>query len=158
MKAETRQIVTPEQAEAVSRYLAGLPLPLTVTIREGVIRTNPQNDAVWAANEDIARHRGDVTANDVHRENKLLIGCKILMRDDPVFAEFVRKLSHLTYEEKLEAMDILPVTSRMTKKQASEYLDEVMRVWAQRGVVFRLPEIPNEPAEKTAGPEIGALY
>jgi len=137
--AQTRQIVTPEQAAKLASYIAGLPLPLTVTIREGLIRTNHQNDLLWKWNEEVARNLGDRTADEVHRENKLRIGCRIRMRDE-AFRAFVEKLGGLTYEEKLEAMDIIPVTSAFTKKEMQEYLDTVFRVWSERGVRLTVPE------------------
>jgi len=137
--AETRQILTPEQAARVSEYIAGLPLPVTITIREGTIRTNPQNDLLWKWNEEIARHLGDCTAADVHRENKLRIGCAIRMRD-PKFRQFVQSLSGLTYEQKLDAMDIIPVTSAFTVAEMREYMDTVSQKWAQRGVTLTIPE------------------
>jgi hypothetical protein len=40
------------------------------------------------------------------------------------------------YEDKLAIMDFLPVTSRMKKPQATEYIDTVQREYAQRGVRF----------------------
>ncbi len=136
---ETRQIITREQAERLATYIAGLPLPVTITIREGVIRTNPQNDLCWAMNEDVAKWRGDTTALEVHRENKLRIGCRIRMRDD-AFRAFIQRLSGLTYEEKLEAMDFIPITSAFTKAEMQEYLDEVFRYWVQRGAPVKMPE------------------
>lgn len=136
---ETRQIITRDQAERLATYIAGLPLPVTITIREGVIRTNPQNDLLWKWNEEIARWRGDTTPEEVHRENKLRIGCRIRMRDD-AFLAFISKLSGLSYEEKLEAMDFIPVTSAFTKAEMQEYLDTVYRVWAERGVSLTVPE------------------
>lgn len=137
---ETRQILTPEQAERLAHYITGLPLPLTVTIHEGAIRTNPQNALLWKWNEEIAKARGDVTAPDVHRENKLLIGCHILMRDDPGFRDFVTKLSGLAYGDKLSAMDFISVTSRMTKKQMQEFMDSVSAKWSARGISLTIPE------------------
>ena len=129
---KTHRVVTADQAQRLADMIVGLPLPFTVTVTEGEIRTNPQNDTLWKWNEEIARHRGDMTAMDVHRENKLLIGCPICMRND-TFKAFVGKLSHLTYEEKLEAMDFVPVTSRMTVKEMSEYMDAVYAKFTAKG-------------------------
>lgn len=137
---KTYRVMTADQAQELARNLVGLPLPFTVTVTEGEIRTNPQNDLLWKWNEEIARHRGDVSAIDVHRENKLLIGCPICMRND-AFRAFVSKLSHLTYSEKLEAMDFVPVTSRMTKKEMQEFMDGVERKFRAQGVPLTDPEM-----------------
>lgn len=136
---KTHQVMTPEQAQRLANTLTTLALPFTVTVSEGKIRSNPQNDLMWKWNEEIARARGDVTPEDVHRENKLLIGCPICMRND-AFKSFVGKLSHLTYEDKLAAMDFVPVTSRMTKKEMQEYLDAVFAKFSARGVTLTQPE------------------
>lgn len=136
----TYRVMTADQAQELARNLTGLPLPFTVTVTEGEIRTNPQNDLMWKWNEEIARHRGDCSAIDVHRENKLLIGCSICMRND-AFKAFVSKLSHLTYEEKLEAMDFVPVTSRMSKKEMQEFMDGVERKFRAKGVPLTDPEM-----------------
>lgn len=130
--------MTADQAKQLVRSLADLPLPFTVTVTEGEIRTNPQNDLLWRWNEEIARHRGDTTAADVHRENKLLVGCPICMRND-AFRSFVSKLSHLTYEEKLDAMDFVPVTSRMSVKEMKEFMDAVERKFRAKGVPLTDP-------------------
>jgi hypothetical protein len=39
----------------------------------------------------------------------------------------------LTYEEKLEAMDILPVTRLMTKEQGTAYIDAIIREYSRQG-------------------------
>lgn len=135
---KSRQVMTREQAQRMADILVDLPLPFTIHVTEGVIRTNPQNDTMWKWNTEIARHRGDMTPQEVHRENKLIIGCPILMRDD-AFRAFVQQLSGLTHEQKLDAMDYIGVTSRMSKKEMSEYMDTLYRKWTARGVKLTDP-------------------
>ena len=132
-------VMTAEQARLLADRLVDMPLPFTVVVKEGMIRSTPQNDLLWKWNEEIARQRGDMTAQEVHRENKLLVGCPILMRD-PAFKDFVSRLSGLTYEQKLEAMDFVGVTSRMTKKEMSEYLDTIHSKFASRGLTLTDPQ------------------
>lgn len=136
---KTHRCMTREQAQRLADTLVGLPLPFTVTVAEGVIRSDPQNDLLWKWNREIARHRGDITAEEVHLENKLLIGCPICMRND-AFKQFVGRLSHLTYEEKIEAMEFVPVTSRMSKAEMSEYMDKVFAKFSAKGVQLTAPE------------------
>lgn len=145
---KTHRVLTEQEAQRLAGMITGLPLPFTVTITEGEIRTNPQNDLLWKWNEEIARFRGDCSAMDVHRENKLLIGCPICMRND-AFKAFVSKLSHLTYEEKLEAMDFVPVTSRMSKKEMIEFMDTVERKFRAQGVALTDPEMLRYENEVT---------
>jgi hypothetical protein len=136
-----RHIVTAKEAESLAKFIVGLPLPFTVTWAAGGKRSLDQNALMWRWNDEIAKHFGDRTADDVHRENKLLIGCRILVRDDPDFAKFVTNLSRLTYEQKLQAMDYLAVTSIMTTRQLSELMDTVHRKFSQQGVMLTDPTI-----------------
>ena len=136
-----RHIVTRQEAERLAEFLVGLSPPFTVSWTEGGKRSLDQNALLWRWNDEIAKHFGDRTADDVHRENKLLIGCRILVRDDPDFAEFVTNLSGLTYEQKLQAMDYLAVTSIMTTRQLSEFMDTVHRKFSQQGVMLTDPEM-----------------
>jgi hypothetical protein len=136
-----RHIVTRQEAERLAEFVVGLSPPFTVSWTEGGKRSLDQNALMWRWNDEIAKHFGDRTADDVHRENKLLIGCRILVRDDPDFAEFVTNLSGLTYEQKLQAMDYLAVTSIMTTRQLSEFMDTVHRKFSQQGVMLTDPEM-----------------
>jgi len=144
----TRAIMTPEQADALCKWLVGLPMPFTVTVKDGVARTLSQNALLWKWNHEIAAWRGDVTGREVHRENKFLIGCAILVRDDDDFAQAVQKLSSMTYEEKLEFMDYLSVTSIMTQKQMSEFMDTVYRKFTEKGCAMTLPAPEGEAYEQ----------
>ena len=136
-----RHIVTRQEAERLAEFLVGLSPPFTVSWTEGGKRSLDQNALMWRWNDEIAKHFGDQTADDVHRENKLLIGCRILVRDDPDFADFVTNLSGLTYEQKLQAMDYLAVTSIMTTRQLSEFMDTVHRKFSQQGVMLTDPDM-----------------
>jgi hypothetical protein len=136
-----RHIVTRQEAERLAEFVVGLSPPFTVSWTEGGKRSLDQNALMWRWNDEIAKHFGDRTADDVHRENKLLIGCRILVRDDPDFAEFVTNLSGLTYEQKLQAMDYLAVTSIMTTRQLSEFMDTVHRKFSQQGVMLTDPDM-----------------
>ena len=103
---------------------------IQVQISDGRKRSLGQNDLKEVQYEYIAAQLGE-PVNDVRREAKYLIGCRILCRDDPEFKEFCKvALSHLNHEQRLKAMDIVPVTRRMTKTQAREYIDGVYKHWA----------------------------
>lgn len=141
---KTIRVLSEQEAQRVASMITGLPLPFTITIGDGDKRSLSQNALLWRWNGEIAKWRGDTTAEEVHQENKFLIGCSILMRDDENFVRFVERLSGLSYEEKLDAMDYLSVTSIMTPSQMSEFMDNVYRKFSQKGCPMTLPEIIEE--------------
>ena len=69
---------------------------------------------------------------------KLHFGVPILRGEDEGFRKLYDKaFKHiLSYEEKLKAMDYLPVTSLMNKEQMSRYLEAVQIHYAQHGVIL----------------------
>ncbi len=137
--ADGAVIRTEQERQALIDTIKAVPLPCTFSWKDGVVKTDPQNDTLWMWNSQIAKWRGDVTKDDVHRENKLLIGCAILM-DDPEFRNFVQQLSGMSYEEKLGAMDFIDVTSIMSKEEMSLFMDRVFQKWTERGVSLTVPK------------------
>ena len=137
----TRHLITHEDAQRWADLIVGLPRPVTVTWTDGKLRTKPQNNLMWIWNNEIAKHRGDVDMYEVHRENKYHIGCPILMRDSPKFASAMRLWSPMTYEEKIDAMEYLDITSIMSVPQMKEYMDAVYRKYTAKGVRLTDPEI-----------------
>lgn len=94
---------------------------------------------VWY--EQISRELGEDSPHDVKRFCKLHYGVPILRAEDEEFCTaYDRVIKPLPYERKLEAMDLLPVTSRMNVSQKSKYLEEVQRQYARRGVQLEFPE------------------
>lgn len=94
-----------------------------------VPRTLEQNAGVYQAYKLIALEHGD-TIKNVRRECKLCHGVPILRADDAEFrAVYDKAIKPLDYEAKLEVMDYWPVTSRMTKAQLSQYLDELQNTY-----------------------------
>ena len=56
----------------------------------------------------------------------LVIGTVILLRDDPDYATFyLAAIEPLSYPDKLDAMEYVPVTSLMNMHQFAEYLNEI---------------------------------
>jgi hypothetical protein len=123
-------------------YASGLVKEKRFVIRiETTKRSLDQNAMIHAMYADIAKQVEDMTLRDIRHQCKLMHGVYILRRDDPAFRELYDTgiIQHLTYEQKLSAMGILPVTSRMNKAQASEYIGEVIRYWSQEGVYITDP-------------------
>ncbi|SEO76720.1 hypothetical protein SAMN02800692_2015 [Luteibacter sp. UNC138MFCol5.1] len=115
---------------------------LRVTIKTGKDRTLDQNAISHAWYEQIARELREDTAEGVKAECKLRFGVPILRAGDEEFREMYDASirGHLSYEQKLKAMRFIPVTSLMTTSQLSQYLEDVQREYAGRGVMLEFPE------------------
>lgn len=103
-------------------------------------RTLDQNALYHQWLTEIAKHIGE-TKEETERRCKLSHGCRILCRDSEKFLTFCQKtLKRLPYEEMLEAMDYLNVSSIMTTSQMAEYMDEIERTYRGKGVRLTMPE------------------
>lgn len=73
---------------------------------------------------------------------KLVIGVPILRAENSEFREsYDLVIKVLSYENKLEAMKILPVTSIMTTKQLSQYLESMKDYFMKHnGFELRFPQ------------------
>jgi len=98
-------------------------------------RSLDQNSMFYALYQQIASQAGDQSVSDVRKECKLRYGVPILRVGNEKFkALYDRSIrGTLTYEEKLEAMEILPVTRLMTKEQGTEYIDTILREYSKQG-------------------------
>lgn len=100
-------------------------------------RSLDQNSIIHALYSDIAKQREGEGVIDVRRRCKLHFGVVILRAHDEEFRGIYDKIIRPhEYEDKLKIMDFLPVTSRMKKPQASEYIDTVIREYSELGVDF----------------------
>lgn len=99
-------------------------------------RSTNQNNLFHTLVRLVAKQKGDETPDEIKRFVKLRFGVPILRAQDEHFRELYDKaVKHsLSYEEKLEAMDILPVTSRMTASQMTEMIDTVARYYTENGI------------------------
>lgn len=114
---------------------------LRLTWRTGKKRSLDQNAISHVWYEQLARELRQHTTLEWKRHCKLHHGVPILRAEDADFRTFYdRAIKSLEYEEKLEAMDILPVTSLMSKPQLSAYLEEVQKAFAREGVKLEFPE------------------
>lgn len=88
--------------------------------------------------------RAMMTGHGIHYERhycKLTYGVPILFLADKDFSLFCQKtLFCLTYEQKLDSMEFIPVTSLMGMKQFAEYLNEIDQQSAAEGIVLPKPE------------------
>lgn len=93
---------------------------------------------VWYG--QIAKQLREQSEGEVKCECKLHCGVPILRGEDAEFRKvYDMAIKPLTYEQKLEAMKIFPVTSLMSRKQLSRYLEAVQKMYAQLGVRLEFP-------------------
>ena len=140
----TKVIRQPEHVDAVATILRGInKLPITVTWSQGDPRSEQQNRLSHRWYADIARHRGDVTIEEVRAECKLVFGVPILRGQNEAFRlSYDSILKSHTYEAKLNAIRTfdLPVTRMMKVSQMVEYMDTMQRHFLNEGVSLTDPE------------------
>ena len=114
---------------------------LRVSIKTGKDRSVPQNSITHAWYSQIARELREDSELGWKCYCKLHHGVPILrLADDEFRATYDRVIKPLSYENKLEAMKVWPVTSLMTKAQLSEYAESVQADFRKRGVMLVFPE------------------
>lgn len=115
---------------------------LRLNIKTGKDRSLDQNAISHAWYAQIAQELREDTPEGVKCECKLRFGVPIMRAADVDFCEMYDAAikNHLTYEQKLKAMRFLPVTSLMTVPQLSQYLVDIQKEFAKRGVVLEFPE------------------
>lgn len=116
---------------------------LTLSVKAGKGRSLDQNAISHAWYAQVARELREDDERGVKRYCKLHFGVPLLRAEDEEFREAYDRVlrPRLSYEEKLEAMDILPVTSRMTTKQLSRYMEDVRAHYVARGVQLEFPVV-----------------
>ena len=116
--------------------------PLDIQIKKArKDRTLLQNRTQWQYYRDAAR-QGDQTAEEYKCYCKLRFGVPLLRRDSEDYREkYDRIIKPLDYEKKIELMGSpfdFPVTSAMSVRQHSEYLDKTADHF--RGLGFTLTD------------------
>jgi hypothetical protein len=93
----------------------------------------------------ISKARG-TTPEQVKCECKLRFGVPILRAESETFRNFYDKaIKHsFTYEEKLQAMRFLPVTSIMSKEQMHSYLNDMQKTLAEEENIILMSPIDSE--------------
>lgn len=105
------------------------------------LRSLDQNAMTWSLYTQIAEQKQDESINEIQHHCKLHYGVPILRRDNVKFQAMYDKAFRdvLEYEEKLAAMEFLPVTRLMNKTQCSEYLDTIIREYSKQGYFLTHP-------------------
>lgn len=109
-------------------------LKLTPTTQKRSLDANSLSH-VWYS--EISRQKRDYSAHEYKCICKLHHGVPILRRDNEEFRAFYdRFFKHLSYQEKLQAMNHLSVSSTMSKEQMTEYMSEIQNTYGPQGVVL----------------------
>lgn len=118
----------------------------SISAKFGKGRTVNQNSLSHRWYEQVSLELREDDARGVKRYCKLHFGVPILRAEDDDFREAYDGSikSSLTYEQKLVAMDMLSVTSLMTTKQISQYMQDVQDHYRERGVQLEFPKDDQE--------------
>jgi hypothetical protein len=124
-----------------TRFLGKLKLPVTVEWVQGRDRTRDQNALCWLWATEVANQLGDREPEDAQRTWKLHHGVPILREDSAEFRDiYDRCIKPLPYEQKVEAMRFIPVTSAMKVRQMVRFLDAVQRECIEAGLRITDPD------------------
>ncbi len=136
-----RIIDTERDLDELVQFFGNLKLPFTVDWTPGRDRTRDQNALQWLWATEAANQLGDRTADELQRDWKLRHGVPVLREESPAFrATYDRMIRPLGYEQKLEAMRIVDVTSIMKVKQMVRFLDAVQRECLEQGIRLTDPD------------------
>lgn len=119
---------------------------LRVTIKTGRDRSLDQNAISHAWYEQLARELREYDALGYKCFCKLQFGVPILRAEEPTFRQLYDKSikASLSYEEKIEAMAFLTVTSIMTTAQLTKYLEAMQSYFSEKHGCFL--EFPKDQA------------
>lgn len=114
---------------------------IRASLKTGKQRSLDQNALSHTWYEQIARELGDQTALEVKCLCKLTQGVPILRAENDEFRELYDRVikNRMSYEEKLEIMQWLPVTSIMTVQQLNQYLEAMRAYWLDQNVILQFP-------------------
>ena len=120
--------------------------PQTLRWNPGADRSLDQN----ALQSKWAQEAGDqlgLSVEEIRCQWKLNHGIPILCADSEEYRSFCTlTLKPLTYEQRVKAMRYTPVTSEMTVKQMTQYLDTVQRECAEQGIRLTDPDAKRKAA------------
>jgi hypothetical protein len=136
-----RIIQNPTDLDALATLFSNLKLPITVEWVQGRDRTPDQNRLQFLWAKEAAEQRGDMTADEVRCEWKLIYGVPILREESAEFRDvYDTAIKPLPYELKLKAMRFIPVTSEMKVRQMTRFLDTIQRDCAEQGITLTQPD------------------
>jgi hypothetical protein len=139
----TRRVRTKSDKPALVAYVSNLSPPYTVKFTQGLDRSAEQNRLQWLWANELAEQFGDMSAAEYQAFFKLHFGVPILRADDDDFREiYDRMMKPQAYEDKLKFMlhGGFSVSSLMTTKQMTQYLDAIYTEFTGRGALLTRPD------------------
>lgn len=133
----------PTHVAALAKRLMERKLPLTVSWTQGASLSARQQRLSFRWYQDISRQLGDADVETVRADCKVTHGVPILSADSDGFRDdWARSIGRFSYEGQREIVKRLqvPVTSLMSVKQMTAYLDAVHQRYAPQGVRLTDPE------------------
>lgn len=143
---KTYRVMTADQAQELACNLVGLPLPFSVTVTEGDIkRTIAQNSLLHQWYGQVARHQGDRTMLQVKGECHHRWGLPIKLRNPQWAWIWERSAGQLDYERQCKVLaaeetQIFHVSSSMSVKELSEYMDAMQAHYRGQGIALVDPD------------------
>jgi len=130
--------------QSLVRFIEKEALPFTVSISRGGARTSKQNRLFHLWIGEIQMQKQEETHEWWRGYCKLELGVPLLRHEDEAFRlAYDTTVKPLPYETKIRCMMepiAFPVTSRMTTKQFTAFLDNVHRHFAEQGIDLSVPE------------------
>ena len=133
----TKIIRDPTHIFALTRLLSARKLPITVSWSQGASMSRRQQRLSFRWYQDIANQTGDRTVEQVRADCKVTHGIPILSADDAAFRDgWQRGIGRFSFDGQREIVRLMqmPVTSLMTVKQMTVYLDAVQGEYLPQGI------------------------
>ena len=143
MGTVNRSIQNDYDRDMAAKLVANRPYPFTLSITDGKHRSTAQNRLQHMWMKEISEQKGDITPEEARAYCKLTIGIPILRQNEAFRLRYDEILKPLSYEHKMAIMSEpinLPVTSLMSTKQLTEYLEGIIRHFGQQGIVLTMPD------------------
>lgn len=137
-----RAIRTPDDAASFLAFINDMPMPYRVSVMQGDGRTGSQNSLLHKWFGEVARQQGDRTLVDVKGECHRMFGLAIRLQEPQFSWVWERTGALMDYDKqcKFLASGILSVSSGMTVKQLTTYMDAMQSYYRGEGVVLTDPE------------------
>lgn len=123
--------------EARSRIDAGK--PVTVCFCEA-LRSPDQNSMFHGLVKDVSALKKDESEAEIKRYCKLHFGVPLARENEKFRSKYDQSVKNFDYSTKLLCMDLLPVTSLLSKRQFSIMLEQILAHYAEAGYPIPLPK------------------
>jgi len=138
----THTIKDEPRRDELLKHIQGLALPFTLEFPDDD-HSLKQNNLQWKWCAEAAEQLHEYSTDYYQGYCKRKFGVRILMAASEKYRDkYERTIGKLLYEEQVDVMrgPLFAVTRVMTKKQFSQYLDEIFQYFSMLGVKLTQPE------------------